>query len=566
MDNAYQNFYGGKEVYKPSSECHLKGDVGPLLADFGWGSQYKVPFGFCSDNKTRRIDSEGSNCSTTFPITHFGLDFPGNDLTGHPPMALSTLGDCEQRCKDTAGCKLFSFLYTTPYLGTCHLKSSADGERSPNALYVSKPSINYGKCWDGVTLKNDEKGTNCPPLCPDGFTGKVGDGSNCPPMCDDGKTMKLGDGNNCNYAFTPPINDYFPFNDIKNYPNKTKDECMAICKSTPDCGGFSMNTAGTCWVKNKNMVNGRVPPNPSETAYLLAPFGLCTDKQMAKRDASGSNCKAVYTPRIKTGFFANDNAGYDTGYPTGDEATCKKVCKNHPDCNGFAISTKENRCFLKNKIEKREGHADWDSFILAKHGLCADKINPKLDAEGTNCSMTMLPVKTETSIEGNDMFDYSMSSVTDCFNTCKSTAGFKAVNMDSETGTHCYIKNSLSNQESNRVFDTYEVAPFGLCDDKTVKIDSLGTNCPGLVTPAPTVTVSPTDPPEDDGVYSNYPTDLTIDCPGKADVGYCTTPRERPPPPSVLIDTPTTEEAEKWEFSKYLRKFFLREKIMGNEN
>lgn len=483
---------------RTNTECHLKNHLTPFEANGNWRTQFKASFGLCTnDPEIIRLDAKGTNCNKQFTFLNEGIEYTGNNIRNFTGKDIYY---CEKMCKNTPNCNTISFKKDAPYTvnvdggnrtitpssGNCFLKTGRGAEREDPTFY-SKSYVDYGKCWNGVTTKNDEAGTNCPPVCSDGKTRKIDDGKNCPVFCADGKTIKYGDGANCDATFTPVINGSFPGmpagqvgEDLDYYADTTKEDCMAVCKSTADCGGIEIK-GKECWIKNKDMIKRR---NGDETAT---------------------------------------------------------------------------------------------SYLLAPYGLCADKVNPKLDKEGINCSMTMMPVKAKTSIVGSNMFDYTNSSVEDCFNTCKSTVGCKAFVMDTAESTHCYIKSSIENQEVNNANDTYEVAPFGLCPNKTAKLDSIGSNCVNFTTPVgtpiptstltptptPTSTRSPTDPPieENDGVYTNYPDDYAIECPAKPDISYCSKP-----PADVPEEIEESTDPEKWEFSRYLRKFFLHEKIMGNEN
>ena len=484
---------------RTNTECHLKNHLTPFEGNGNWRTQFKAPFGLCTnDPQIMRSDAKGTNCNKQFTFLNEGIEYTGNDIGNF------TGGDiyyCEKMCKNNPTCNTISFKKDAPYTvnvdggnrtitpssGKCFLKTGRGAEREDPTFY-SKSYVDYGKCWNGVTTKNDEAGTNCPPVCSDGKTRKIGDGKNCPVFCTDGKTTKYGDGSNCNATFTPVINGSFPGmpagqvgEDLDYYADTTKEDCMAVCKSTPDCGGIEIK-GKECWIKSKDM------------------------------------------------------------------------------------------------IKRRNGDQAGTSYLIAPYGLCDDKLAPKLDKDGNNCKMTMLPVKEKTGVVGSDMFDYTNSSVDDCFNTCKSVAGCKAFNMDTAEGTHCYIKNDIANQQTDSSYDTYEVAPFGLCKDKTAKLDSIGSNCINFTTPVgtPTPTVVPTLAPTraptaapveeevDDGIYTTFPTDLTIDCPGKPKVEYCNKPPDRAV--NEVINSPAADAEDNWGFSKILRHFFLNQKIMGNEN
>jgi hypothetical protein len=199
--------------------------------------------------------------------------------------------------------------------------------------------ITQDYCADGVTIKEDAEGTNCPEYaqfgyCADGTTKKQdAEGTNCAEYapngyCQDGTTIKSdAAGTNCS--------EYAEFGYCQDGTTKKQD------------------AAGT---------------NCSE----YAEFGYCEDGTTKKEDSAGTNC-SEYTP----------------DYGMCDDGLTEKEDAEGTNCPGpEPVVNEGDPCNLEDGTNGTYQYVDGELHCIPEppeFGFCQDGVTEKEDAEGTNC-------------------------------------------------------------------------------------------------------------------------------------------------------------------------------------
>lgn len=266
------------------------------------------------------------------------------------------------------------------------IKEDAEGTNCPE--YAQ-----FGYCADGTTKKQDAEGTNCAEYAPNGYcqdgTTIKSDaaGTNCPEysefgFCQDGTTKKQdAAGTNCS--------EYAEFGYCEDGTTKKEDSAGTNCSEyTPDYGmcddGLTKkeNADGTNCPGPEPVVNEGDPcdlENGGQGTYqyvgddlqcLPEPpeFGFCQDGVTEKEDAEGTNC-SEYAP---------------FGY-------CQDNQTKKDNAQGTNCSEYSEFGYCSDGVTKKEDAQGTNCTEYAEFGYCEDGTTKKEDAEGTNCSEYVPP-------------------------------------------------------------------------------------------------------------------------------------------------------------------------------
>jgi hypothetical protein len=306
-----------------------------------------IPYGYCPDNVTVKVDENGSNCTSVHTLKYKGSNVSVGAVAG----------------PNNAG-----YVATGPKGNVYYGKTN----------YSSCAGTQYGCCPDNVTAKTDSDGSNCAPYpppvvggcagtqygcCPDNVTAKVdSDGSNCAPYpppvvggcagtqygcCPDNLTAKVdSDGSNCSSV------------NVWKYsgPNVT-----AYAASGPNKSGFiAKGPHGNIFYGTTSSCN-------------LSQYGCCPDNVTAKTDSIGSNC-ALYPPVV--GGCAGTQYGCCPDNVTAKTDSNGSNCAPYPPPPPPPLPPPPP----PPPLPPPSGCAG------TQYGCCTDNVTTKTDSSGSNCA------------------------------------------------------------------------------------------------------------------------------------------------------------------------------------
>ena len=409
-----------------------------------------LPYGYCNGNDTTspKIDDAGSNCKTIFSERKTGVKIKGNDLFSYTN---SNVEDCAQTCKATKGCAAYTMGGND---AICYIKSALEPIEM-NAEFISYEALPFGYCFDKVTAKKDDLGTNCPAIY--GY-------------CADDKTKKTDQfGSNC-IPFTREMSMTIKDKTIASFSDMSNVECKSKCIALASCQAYSVDKTGLCELKST--VQDFEYSN-NNISSLKAPSGLCPN-DLPKFDAAGSNCANILTSQNNIDYPGNDI--FTTILPTSHEydglnvGTCSALCDITPGCKGITYNIETNICSVKNKLENKRADSKVNAGIKRNFGYCADGISIKQDGLGGHCfgSCEMDSSVWKADKEGSNCFAKTNFGLCADLVTEKTDVG----------GSNCL--DSCPNDASIWKMDVSGSNCYGQCNDSTTwKNDKEGSECFG---------------------------------------------------------------------------------------
>ena len=392
-----------------SANCFFKGQSEPT-SYIEWGSSFlKAPFGFCPDGVSRKKDFKGTTCPDYTPLKQ-GWAFEGDNIREYNT---NNETECKGYCAAHPQCKGYMMGYSK-----CYTKTTLSHTRRADE-YSMALKAPFGLCPDGITPKDNEKGT----ICSATFDSKPG--------------LNYGE------------------NDIVGGLGWMRlEDCQYTCKTTPNCKGYSYNASGngTCYLKNR-MANES--GNPSIESGIMQNFGMCPDGVTPKTDASGTKCFGQCDN--DTSIWKLDASG----------SGCWGVCDNNDKL--YRTDEYGTNCFGKCTFGDK---SQWkiDASGTNCWGACevGDTSLWKMDNTGTGCF----------GVCDNDDTLYKMdaSGQKGCFGKCENNS--KLYKYDA-SGLGCFGK--CENNTTLWKMDPAGLGCWDTCDnDETIyRMDASGTNCFG---------------------------------------------------------------------------------------
>jgi len=243
-------------------------------------------------------------------------------------------------------------------------------------------------CADGVTIKKDAEGTNCPEYapfgyCADGTTKKTDEvGTNCAEYapngyCQDGTTVKSdAAGTNCP--------EYSEFGYCQDGTTKKQDAAGTNCSEYAE---FGYCEDGTTKKEDSAGTNCK---------EYTPDYGMCDDGLTKKTDAEGTNCPGP-EPEVNPGDPCDLEDGKTGSYQyVGDELQCLPdapefgFCQDgvteKADADGTNCSEYAPNGYCQDGTTKKDNAEGTNCTEYSEFGYCQDGTTKKTDAQGSNCS------------------------------------------------------------------------------------------------------------------------------------------------------------------------------------
>jgi len=347
-------------------------------------------------------------------------------------QVVKSKGDCENRCKQTAGCRGYEFVIKAfnskdKYVveGTCRLNPTCPNtdKRVENIRTCYKkevPIIPY-HCDDGSSVEDPK---DCPIMCLDGKWEKRGECKCESPTCDTAQDYKCPASQTfqCAPGYKPICGALTGLHqDSIEYLVLNKDECRKKCDASDKCYGYEFffppsdtiikQSKALCKL-NRSCVNNTMDVERQNTCYKdVMEFQKYTCGDGSKVEDK-SNCpekcydgtwmKKGHCPpcKIKADFLCehkNRHACPDDFYPvcgdlsgwgisgqtlrTKDRGGCAKLCNVRDECLGFEFglipdSNGEGYCNLNptcpNEPQTSSQHTCYKKTVGAEGYKCSD--------------------------------------------------------------------------------------------------------------------------------------------------------------------------------------------------
>ena len=243
-------------------------------------------------------------------------------------------------------------------------------------------------CADGVTIKKDAEGTNCPEYapfgyCADGTTKKTDEvGTNCAEYapngyCQDGTTVKSdAAGTNCP--------EYSEFGYCQDGTTKKQDAAGTNCSEYAEFGYCEDGTT-----KKEDSAG-------TNCAEYTPDYGMCDDGLTKKENAEGTNCPGP-EPEVNPGDPCDLEDGKTGSYqyvedelqclPDAPEfGFCQDGVTEKADADGTNCSEYAPNGYCQDGTTKKDNAEGTNCTEYSEFGYCQDGTTKKTDAQGSNCS------------------------------------------------------------------------------------------------------------------------------------------------------------------------------------